>query len=130
MMDRSLHLKRVYEPVASSDGTRVLVERLWPRGLSREAAAIDFWAKDLAPSTELRRWFGHEPDKWPDFQSRYICELEQRTAEVSAFRTMVSEAVVTLVFAAQDEERNSAVVLKHFLECRTDDSAIKPRNGE
>ena len=113
----ALALKRVYEPAASTDGFRVLVDRLWPRGLSKEKAALDHWAKGLAPSDELRRWFGHQPERWAEFQQRYRAALESDTAreELAAVRRYMREGKTTLLYAAHDEERNNAVALRDYL---------------
>lgn len=112
----SFKLKRVYESKESGDGLRVLVDRLWPRGLSKEKAGLDFWDKNIAPSTELRKWFNHEVDKWADFKSRYQAELDQNQEEVKAFLAHIkSHPIVTLLFAAHDVEHNQAVVLKDYL---------------
>lgn len=111
-----VRLKRAYEAPSSDDGLRVLVERLWPRGLSKERAAVDLWAKELAPSTELRRWFKHDPAKWDEFQKRYRDELRQNPSKVEALRAECKKQTVTFVYAARDEEHNSAVLLKDFLE--------------
>ncbi len=106
-----LRLKRVYEPPVRTDGRRILVDRLWPRGLSKEKAAIDEWLKDIAPSTELRRWFGHDPEKWREFQRRYRQELKTREELVREIAKLASRGPVTLVYGARDEEHNDAVVL-------------------
>jgi len=113
-------LKRVYEPPDPKDGARVLVDRLWPRGLKKEEAAIDLWVKDLAPSNELRKWFGHEPERWPEFQKRYRKELEAPEAreQIDALRTLAHKTHVTLLFAAHDETMNNAVVLGEVLRKR------------
>jgi uncharacterized protein YeaO (DUF488 family) len=113
----ALALKRVYEPAASTDGFRVLVDRLWPRGLRKEDAAIDHWAKALAPSTELRRWFGHRPERWEEFHSRYLAELdgEEAQEEIAALRRHLRDSKTTLLYAAHDEERNNAVALRDYL---------------
>ncbi|WP_363350462.1 DUF488 family protein [Methylocystis echinoides] len=113
----ALRLKRVYEPPEQDDGLRVLVDRLWPRGLAKEKAAVDHWAKEAAPSNELRRWFGHLPERWEEFAARYREELErpESQAEVAAIRRLLRESRVTLLFAAHDEERNNAVVLRDVL---------------
>jgi uncharacterized protein YeaO (DUF488 family) len=108
----SIRLKRAYDPPSPEDGTRVLVERLWPRGLSKERAAVDLWIKEAAPSPELRRWYGHDPQKWPEFERRYREELRARDAELERLRTLAREGTVTFVYAARDTERNSAVVLR------------------
>jgi uncharacterized protein YeaO (DUF488 family) len=110
-------LKRAYIAPAPADGTRILVERLWPRGLSKARAQLDLWLKDIAPSGELRRWFSHDPAKWPEFQKRYRAELKANAAAVAALRKEAAQkGTLTLVFAARDEKRNSAVVLKSVLE--------------
>ena len=109
-------LKRAYEPAARSDGTRVLVERLWPRGLRKADARIDLWLKDIAPSPELRTWYAHDPAKWPEFQQRYRKELRSNPQAVQRLREILEKGTVTLVFAARDEKRNSALVLKEFME--------------
>lgn len=106
-----LQLKRVYESPVRTDGRRILVDRLWPRGLSKEKAAIDEWLKDIAPSTELRRWFGHDPEKWREFQRRYRQELKTREELVREIAKVASRGPVTLVYGARDEEHNDAVVL-------------------
>ncbi len=110
-----LQIKRVYDPPSGEDGHRVLVDRLWPRGLKREAAYIDLWLKDIAPSDDLRRWFGHDPRRWERFAERYRKEL---VAQEPIGRELVKRARkrrVTLLYAAKDPERNNAVVLKSFL---------------
>lgn len=106
-----LRLKRVYEPALPTDGERILIDRLWPRGLSKERAAVDDWMKDIAPSAELRRWFGHDPEKWPEFQRRYKRELRAHAELVDRLARKASRGRVTLVFGARDEEHNDAVVL-------------------
>lgn len=111
-----IKLKRAYEEPSSSDGRRILVERLWPRGLSKERADVDLWLKDVAPSTELRRWFGHEVTKWPEFQRRYREELRRRSVELARLKKLVEEGPVTFVYGSRDQEHNSATVLKGFLE--------------
>jgi uncharacterized protein YeaO (DUF488 family) len=110
-----LRLKRVYEPPASEDGMRVLIDRLWPRGLTKEKAAVDHWIKDIAPSAALRKWFGHDPDRWTEFRRRYKEELRQHTALLDQIRDMASGGTVTLLFGAHDEEHNDAVVLREVL---------------
>ena len=110
-----LRLKRAYEPAAAGDGTRILIDRLWPRGVSKEEAALDDWMKDIAPSTELRGWFGHDPERWPEFQRRYKAELRQHTQELDRIRALAKKPTVTLVYSAHDEEHNDAVVLKDVL---------------
>ena len=110
-----LRLKRVYEPAAPQDGVRVLVDRLWPRGLTKQKAAVDHWMKDVAPSADLRKWFGHDPDRWGEFQRRYKAELRQRGDLLDQIRKMIDEGTVTLLFGARDEEHNDAVVLRDVL---------------
>jgi uncharacterized protein YeaO (DUF488 family) len=112
----SVRLKRVYLPPAPEDGRRVLVERLWPRGLTKAAAGIDLWLKEIAPSPKLRAWYGHEPARWPEFQARYRAELAANPAPVETLRALCRQGAVTLVFAARDETRNSARVLLEWLE--------------
>ena len=110
----TIHLKRAYDPPAPEDGARILVDRLWPRGVTKEKARIDLWLKEIAPSDALRKWFGHEPAKWPEFQLRYLKELEARPAAVAKLAAEVRGGPVTLVYAARDEEHNNAVALKEF----------------
>jgi uncharacterized protein YeaO (DUF488 family) len=111
----TIRLKRVYEEPARSDGLRILVERLWPRGLSKERAAVDVWLKEIAPSPELRRWFGHDPARWEEFQRRYRAELEANPDAVDELRRRVREGPVTFVYAARDEQHNGALVLREYL---------------
>ena len=111
-----IRLKRAYEKPAPGDGLRVLVERLWPRGLTKEKAAIDLWLKDVAPSPELRRWYNHDPARWAEFQKRYRSELREQKQEVHDLRQKCRDGAVTFVYAARDEERNSARVLKDYLD--------------
>lgn len=109
-------LKRVYEDPSPKDGLRVLVDRLWPRGLSKERAAVDLWLKDVAPSTELRKWFGHDPAKWKQFQSRYRKELQEKKEVLKDLKQKSKGRTVTLVYGARDEEHNEAVFLRRILE--------------
>lgn len=113
-----LRLKRVYEPPDRSDGRRILVDRLWPRGLSKEKAAVDEWMKEIAPSAELRRWFGHDPEKWPEFQRRYEQELRAQADLVREIAKLAARGRVTLVYGARDEEHNDAVVLAAVVRAR------------
>lgn len=108
-------LKRAYDAPHPDDGIRILVERLWPRGVSRENAALDHWMKDLAPSAALRKWYGHVPDKWPEFQKRYRAELDGNATGLAELRSMCASGRVTFVYAAKDEARNSATVLRTYL---------------
>ena len=109
-------LKRAYEPVAPDDGQRVLVDRLWPRGVSKEKAAIDLWLKEIAPSTALRQWFGHDPALWDEFQSRYRAELDANGEVVEQLRDVIRAGKTTLIYGAKDEVHNDAVVLAAYLE--------------
>lgn len=111
-----IKLKRAYAAAAKDDGLRVLVERLWPRGVSKQKGAIDLWLKDVAPSTELRKWYGHDPARWPEFRKRYRAALKELGDLLTLLNFIAAERTVTFVYAAHDEERNSAVVLKEFLE--------------
>ena len=111
-----IKLKRVYEKPDRADGERILVDRLWPRGVNKQEAKIDLWMKEIAPSTELRKWFGHDPAKWKDFQNRYRTELSHNLDLIEELKRKASEGAVTLVYAARDLEHNDAVVLKEFLE--------------
>lgn len=111
-----IKLKRAYEAESPDDGLRILVERLWPRGVSKQKAHIDLWLKDLAPSTELRQWYGHDPAKWPQFRKRYRDELKVQGAVLTLLNYVAQDKTVTFVYAASDEQRNSAVVLKELLE--------------
>ncbi len=108
-------LKRAYEHPTTEDGTRVLVERLWPRGVSKTDAAIDKWAKEIAPSTDLRKWFGHDPARWNEFRHRYVEELRQHHAALRELRELARHEPVTLVFSAHDAIHNNAVVLREVL---------------
>lgn len=112
----SIRLKRVYETPSPDDGPRVLVERLWPRGMSKSKAQIDLWLREVAPSTELRRWFGHDPDKWPEFRRRYHEELRVGPERLAPLLELLEEGSVTLVFASREERFNNAVALKEYVE--------------
>ena len=113
-----LKLKRVYDAPSPQDGFRVLVERLWPRGLTKKRAAVDLWLKDVAPSPELRKWFGHDPARWEQFQKRYAAELKQKKDAVNLLKRKSKAGTVTLVYAARDEEHNGALVLKRLVKGR------------
>ncbi|MEQ1792638.1 MAG: DUF488 family protein [Nitrospira sp.] len=108
-------IKRIYEPVDEGDGYRILVDRLWPRGISKAAAHIDLWLRDLGPSTELRRWFDHDPARWTEFSVRYRTELQEQEALIEIIRQRAQAGPVMLLYAARDEERNQAVVLQNVL---------------
>ena len=110
--------KRVYDEPADSDGTRVLVDRIWPRGLTKERAAVDVWLKDIAPTTELRKWFGHDPARWKEFERRYWKELDRNTAAVAQLRELVDRGPVTLLYGARDEAHNDAVALLGYLDAK------------
>jgi uncharacterized protein YeaO (DUF488 family) len=112
----NVRIKRVYDIPAPDDGARVLVDRLWPRGLAKEKAKIDVWLKDVAPSSELRTWFGHDPAKWEEFQVRYEAELDARREALDGLRKQIESAPTTLVYGAKDAEHTHALVLKHYLE--------------
>lgn len=116
MVKTVIQIKRVYEKPSRKDGLRILVDRLWPRGLTKERAAVNLWLKDVAPSTELRKWFGHDPVKWRQFQVRYRKELREKKDAIKLLKQKVKEHAVTLVYGARDEEHNEALVLKKLLE--------------
>lgn len=111
----NLHLKRIYEPQEKEDGFRILVDRLWPRGLTKQKAAIDLWLKDIAPSTELRKWFAHDPEKWKEFQKKYKAELKENKEAVAILKDYLERGTVTLLYAAKDEEHNEAHVIKEYV---------------
>ena len=113
-----LKLKRAYDPAAKTDGSRILVERLWPRGLSKAEVHVDAWLKEVAPSTDLRKWFGHDPEKWPQFRQRYFRELDARP---EAWQPIVSKArrgLVTLIYSSHDTLHNNAVALQEYLQAK------------
>ena len=112
----SIQLKRAYDPLSESDGLRILVERLWPRGVKKSDLKLDEWVKDIAPSTALRKWYNHVPEKWPEFQRRYREELNASPDTIDAFVATIHNQTVTFIYAAKDEKRNSACVLKGYLE--------------
>jgi uncharacterized protein YeaO (DUF488 family) len=113
-----IKLKRAYEDPSSDDGMRILVDRLWPRGLAKANAALELWLKEVAPSPGLRKWFGHEPTKWERFQKKYWKELEAKDEAVQLLKDMGKKGTITLVYAARDVEHNHALALKQFLESR------------
>jgi uncharacterized protein YeaO (DUF488 family) len=113
-----IKLKRAYEAPESDDGFRILVDRLWPRGVSRSAARIDLWLKEIGPSTELRKWFDHDPSKWDTFRVRYLRELKSRPATVAQLMAHVGNGTVTLVYGTKDHMHNNAIALKEFIESR------------
>ncbi|HXU92243.1 MAG TPA: DUF488 domain-containing protein [Gallionella sp.] len=111
-----LKIKRAYDTPEKSDGTRILVDRLWPRGVSRDKAAIDLWLKEIAPSTELRQWFGHEPERWPEFRRRYFEELDRHPEVVAELRAALGKGNATLLYAAKDAGHNNAQALMEYLQ--------------
>ena len=118
-----IQTKRAYKPASKADGARFLVERLWPRGIKKEALPLDAWVKDVAPSTELRKWFQHDPAKWPEFRKRYTRELEGNPEPWERLLSRARRGRVTLVYSSHDEEHNNAVALKEFLEQRMKSSS-------
>ena len=114
----TIKIKRIYEPSEKSDGYRLLVDRLWPRGIKKETAQIDQWLKEISPSTELRKWFNHEPEKWQEFARRYHAELEKSAVLEVLIALIVKHATITLLYAAKDEDHNQAVALKQFITTR------------
>jgi len=113
-----LHVRRVYEPPSPEDGQRVLVDRIWPRGVSKEVASLSLWLRDVAPSTELRQWFAHDPAKWEDFQRRYFVELDANAEALAPIRKAVRKGPVTLLFSSHDVAHNNALALKRYLTSR------------
>ena len=111
-----IRTKRIYEPPAKADGRRILIDRLWPRGLSKESARLDYWARDVAPSTELRRWYQHDPEKWQEFRRRYFAELEANPEGLAELRAQLGRGTVTLLFSSKEEALNNASALREFLE--------------
>ncbi len=111
----SLTIKRIYEPATPKDGFRILIDRLWPRGLSKTNASVDLWLKTLAPSTELRQWFGHDPEKWKEFRQRYFAELGDHAEDINQVRNMAKRRRVTLVYGAKDTSHNNAVAIMEYL---------------
>ncbi len=111
-----LRIKRVYDPLEPGDGMRVLADRIWPRGVKKSELAMDLWLKEVAPSTELRQWFGHDPAKWEEFKRRYGAELEEKPQLTTLLRLRAGEGPVTLLFSARDTAHNQAAALKHYLE--------------
>jgi uncharacterized protein YeaO (DUF488 family) len=116
MLQKRIKIKRVYAEPSEEDGKRILVDRLWPRGLTKEKARVDLWLKEVAPSTELRKWFGHDPERRPEFQSRYRNELKTHTEAVALLRHEAKQGPITLLYGARDEKHNEAVVLLHVLQ--------------
>ncbi|MGE5524229.1 MAG: DUF488 domain-containing protein [Rhodospirillaceae bacterium] len=115
---KTVRVKRAYEPASAQDGLRVLVDRVWPRGMTKEKLHAHLWLKDIAPSTPLRKWFGHDPEKWPEFKKRYFRELDEHADAISELHRAAARQPVTLLFAARDEEHNNAVALAEYLRKR------------
>jgi uncharacterized protein YeaO (DUF488 family) len=111
----NVRLKRAYEPPEKKDGARILVDRLWPRGVSKEEARLDEWIKEIAPSGELRTWFGHDPQRWDEFRKRYRSELEEHSETLKDLRRRAREGPITLVYSARDEIHNDAAVLRNVI---------------
>ena len=111
----NIRLKRAYDAPSRSDGTRILIDRLWPRGVKKATAAIDMWVKDIAPSTALRKWFGHDPARWQQFRRRYLDEIHRQRDRLDELRALAERGRITLVFAAHDEAHNDAIVLRDIL---------------
>lgn len=120
MLSTQIRLKRAYQPASNDDGMRILVERLWPRGLTKANVAVDHWVKDVAPTSELRNWYGHRPARWQEFRTRYRRELNKNPSAVSSLLKLCSGQRVTFIFAAKDVLRNSAVVLKEYLDVESE----------
>jgi uncharacterized protein YeaO (DUF488 family) len=114
-MSKNITIKRVYEPAAKADGARVLIDRVWPRGITKEKAALDLWLKEIAPSTELRKWFGHDPARWDEFRRRYNKELDGNEEPVRQLNALIGKGPVTLLYSAHDTEHNQAVALSDYL---------------
>jgi uncharacterized protein YeaO (DUF488 family) len=114
-----IQIKRVYEPATRTDGARLLVERLWPRGVRKEKLKLDAWLKDVAPSTELRKWFNHDPAKWKEFQRRYWSEIDAHPEVLQPILDAQSKGMVTLLFSSHDEAHNNVVALKAYIERKT-----------
>ncbi len=115
-----IRVKRIYEPPEPGDGYRLLVDRLWPRGVSKESASLDAWMKEVAPSAELRRWFGHDPSRWPEFKRRYAAELGTRQDLVAEILSRARDGPITLIFSARDRDHNQAVALSAYLAAKAD----------
>ena len=124
-VNMAVQLKRVYEKAGGRDGIRVLVDRVWPRGVRKSEADIDLWLKEVAPSTLLRKWFDHDPEKWPEFKRRYFRELDQNKAAVEQLSKMTQNGDVTLVFGAKNEQYNNPVALKEYLEQGMDGRKVR-----
>jgi uncharacterized protein YeaO (DUF488 family) len=126
----SIYTKRVYDPAAESDGVRILVDRIWPRGLTKEEAHLDLWLKDIGPTDALRKWFGHEPDRWPEFRQRYFAELAGKSDLLHQISERAHQGKVTLLFGASDSEMNNAVALREYLERRSVPAVIAAQRSQ
>jgi uncharacterized protein YeaO (DUF488 family) len=124
-----IRIKRAYEPAAKADGARILVDRLWPRGVTKDALSIERWTKEIGPSDALRRWFGHDPERWEEFRRRYVAELAKQTALLEELRGVARDGVLTLVYGARDDAHNNAVVLREVLLKRLRATKTKPPAG-
>jgi uncharacterized protein YeaO (DUF488 family) len=118
MNHTTIRTKRAYDPPSQDDGCRILVDRLWPRGLSKEKAGLDLWMKEIAPSTELRKWYGHEPDKWSEFKRRYFSELDTNSEQLDILAKEMQRGIVTLLYASKEEKLNNVEALKEYLETK------------
>jgi uncharacterized protein YeaO (DUF488 family) len=112
----TIRTKRIYDPPAPEDGVRILIDRVWPRGMRKADAHIDLWLRSIAPSSDLRKWFNHDPAKWDDFKQRYFAELQERHADLATIRQHADAGTVTLLYGARDTEHNNAMALKEYLE--------------
>ena len=113
-----INIKRIYDPPAADDGFRMLVDRLWPRGLTKEKAKVDLWVRDIAPSNELRKWYGHDPEKWPEFKKRYLAEIRDRKELIEQVGEKTRGGTVTFLFSSQEKKLNNAAALKEFFETK------------
>jgi uncharacterized protein YeaO (DUF488 family) len=115
-----IKIKRIYEPPAGDDGFRILVDRLWPRGLSKDKAKVDLWLKEISPSNELRKWYGHEPEKWAEFKRKYLEEIKEKKGELDLLRQKAKGGTITFLFSSKEEKLNNAAALKEFVESKRD----------
>jgi uncharacterized protein YeaO (DUF488 family) len=116
VLEVRIYVKRIYSGVADDDGYRILVDRLWPRGIKKEAAGVDLWLKEIAPSNELRKWYNHDPEKWTEFKTRYFQELEEQGSAIEQVLSAAKKGKVTLLFSSKELKLNNAVALKEYLE--------------
>ena len=117
-----IRIKRIYDPPSPQDGFRILVDRLWPRGLSKEKAKVDLWLREISPSNELRKWYSHDPAKWAEFKKKYLGEIKEKKEEFDLLRKKAREGTVTFLFSSKEDKLNNAVALKEFVERRRGDS--------